>query len=96
MSLIDVRSVSKTFILHNQGGVQLPVLRNASFQVTAGECVVLDGPSGTGKSTLLKMLYGNYRADSGQILVQTASGIEDWSRFTHIGCCKFGATLWGL
>jgi alpha-D-ribose 1-methylphosphonate 5-triphosphate synthase subunit PhnL len=77
MSLIDVRSVSKTFILHNQGGVQLPVLRNASFQVTAGECVVLDGPSGTGKSTLLKMLYGNYRADSGQILVQTASGIED-------------------
>lgn len=77
MSLIDVHSVSKTFILHNQGGVQLPVLRNASFQVTAGECVVLDGPSGTGKSTLLKMLYGNYRADSGQILVQTASGIED-------------------
>lgn len=77
MSLIDVRSVSKTFILHNQGGVQLPVLCNASFQVTAGECVVLDGPSGTGKSTLLKMLYGNYRADSGQILVQTASGIED-------------------
>ena len=77
MSLIDVRSVSKTFILHNQGGVQLPVLRNASFQVTAGECVVLDCPSGTGKSTLLKMLYGNYRADSGQILVQTASGIED-------------------
>ncbi|MDP5325569.1 MAG: phosphonate C-P lyase system protein PhnL [Litorivicinaceae bacterium] len=77
MSLIDVRSVSKTFILHNQGGVQLPVLRNASFQVMAGECVVLDGPSGTGKSTLLKMLYGNYRADSGQILVQTASGIED-------------------
>ena len=43
----------------------------------AFECVVLDGPSGTGKSTLLKMLYGNYRADSGQILVQTASGIED-------------------
>ena len=77
MSLIDVRSVSKTFILHNQGGVQLPVLRNASFQVTAGECGGLDGPSGTGKSTLLKMLYGNYRADSGQILVQTASGIED-------------------
>jgi len=77
MPLIDVRSVSKTFILHNQGGVQLPVLRNASFQVKAGECVVLDGPSGTGKSTLLKMLYGNYRADAGQILVKTAAGIED-------------------
>lgn len=77
MPSIDVRAVTKTFILHNQGGVQLPVLRDVSFQVEAGECVVLDGPSGTGKSTLLKMLYGNYRADSGEIWVRTGEGVED-------------------
>lgn len=77
MPSIDVRAVSKTFVLHNQGGVRLPVLRDASFHVDAGECVVLDGPSGTGKSTLLKMLYGNYRADAGEIWVETPQGVED-------------------
>jgi alpha-D-ribose 1-methylphosphonate 5-triphosphate synthase subunit PhnL len=36
--------------------------------------VVLDGPSGMGKSTLLKLVYANYRATSGQIEVQQADG----------------------
>ncbi len=39
-----------------------------------GECVVLDGPSGMGKSTLLKMIYANYRAKQGSITVRSADG----------------------
>jgi alpha-D-ribose 1-methylphosphonate 5-triphosphate synthase subunit PhnL len=35
---------------------------------------VLDGPSGMGKSTLLKLIYANYRATSGQIEVRQANG----------------------
>ena len=56
-------------MLHNQGAATLPVLQNVNLTVTAGECVVLDGPSGMGKSTLLKLIYANYKASSGQIWV---------------------------
>src|SRR3979411_3542906 len=66
-AMIDISNAEKTFIMHLQGGVQLPVVRGVSFQVSAGECVVLAGPSGAGKSSILKMIFGNYRCDSGRI-----------------------------
>jgi alpha-D-ribose 1-methylphosphonate 5-triphosphate synthase subunit PhnL len=67
--LLELHDVAKRFVLHNQNGVELPVLAQASFRVQPGECVVLDGPSGMGKSTLLKIIYANYRASSGSITV---------------------------
>ncbi|MBW7982750.1 phosphonate C-P lyase system protein PhnL [Enterobacillus tribolii] len=66
---LRVENLSKTFILHHQDGVQLPVLNNASLDVGAGECVVLHGHSGSGKSTLLRSLYANYLPDNGHIWV---------------------------
>ncbi|AVF36013.1 phosphonate C-P lyase system protein PhnL [Rahnella sikkimica] len=67
---LRVENLSKTFVLHNQHGVRLPVFSNASLEVKAGECVVLHGHSGSGKSTLLRSLYGNYLPDSGKIWVE--------------------------
>lgn len=64
-----VSEVSKSFTMHLRGGLKLPVVANVSFSVAAGECVVLGGPSGIGKSSILKMLYGNYAVDAGQILI---------------------------
>jgi alpha-D-ribose 1-methylphosphonate 5-triphosphate synthase subunit PhnL len=43
------------------------VVSGVSFHVEAGECVVLSGPSGSGKSSILKMIFGNYRCDGGRI-----------------------------
>jgi alpha-D-ribose 1-methylphosphonate 5-triphosphate synthase subunit PhnL len=74
---LDVRGLVKTFVLHAQGGVQLPVLRGVSLAVAPGECVVLGDPSGAGKSTLLRAVYGNYRPQAGQILVRDADGVVD-------------------
>jgi alpha-D-ribose 1-methylphosphonate 5-triphosphate synthase subunit PhnL len=69
-TLLELTGVTKTFVLHLRGGTLLPVLREVSFQVHAGECVVLNGPSGIGKSCILKMIFGNYRADCGSISVR--------------------------
>src|SRR4030081_3409912 len=66
-AMIDITNAEKTFTMHLQGGVRLPVVRGVSFQVTPGECVVLSGPSGVGKSSILKMIFGNYRCDGGRI-----------------------------
>ena len=72
--MLQMKQVSKQFTLHNQHGAQLQVLHNVNLSVAAGECVVLDGPSGMGKSTLLKLIYANYRASSGLIQVMQANG----------------------
>ncbi len=64
-----VSEVAKSFTMHLRDGVRLPVVADVTFSVGAGECVVLGGPSGVGKSSILKMLYGNYAVDEGQILV---------------------------
>ena len=72
--MLQLKKVTKQFTLHHQHGVQLNVLNNVDMSVAAGECVVLDGPSGMGKSTLLKLIYANYRATSGEIEVRQADG----------------------
>ncbi len=72
-----VSDVSKSFTMHLRGGLVLPVVANVTFAVAAGECVVLGGPSGIGKSSILKMLYANYAVDSGQILIAHEGGIID-------------------
>jgi alpha-D-ribose 1-methylphosphonate 5-triphosphate synthase subunit PhnL len=75
--MIDVNNAEKTFTMHLQGGVELPVVRGVSFHVDAGECVVLSGPSGAGKSSILKMIYGNYRCDAGRIGVRHRGVVVD-------------------
>lgn len=74
---ILVSGLDKTYVLHTQGGLRIPVVRGAAFRVAAGECVVLAGPSGAGKSTLLRCLYGNCRPDRGHILMRAPEGMVD-------------------
>ncbi len=76
-AMIEISNAEKTFTMHLQGGVQLPVVRGVSFRVNAGECVVLAGPSGAGKSSILKMVFGNYRCDSGRIGIRHQGMVLD-------------------
>ena len=78
-AMLQLEGTAKTFVMH-MANARLPVLSNISLHVSAGECVVLDGPSGTGKSSILKMIFGNYRASEGRILVRDGEVWVDVAR----------------
>jgi alpha-D-ribose 1-methylphosphonate 5-triphosphate synthase subunit PhnL len=74
---IEAKGLNKTYILHVQGGAEIPVLADAHLAVNAGECVALHGPSGAGKSTLLRCLYGNCKPDAGSVMVKHQGDMVD-------------------
>lgn len=61
-NLIEFNKVTKKF-----GGVL--ALNNVSFEVGNGEFVFLTGPSGAGKTTILKLILGEISPDSGSVKV---------------------------
>jgi len=73
-ALLAIRGLSKRFTLHQRGGVALDVLRDFSLDLRAGECVAITGPSGTGKSTVLKCIHRTYRPTAGMITFTPAPG----------------------
>jgi len=64
LSLIDVK---KSYL--EPDGTRLPILDLPSFEVAAGEQVVIRGRSGCGKTTLLHSISGITRVDSGSIRI---------------------------
>lgn len=74
-SAIETIALCKTFTLHGRGGAKLPVFSNIDLRVRPGECLALTGHSGSGKSSLLRCLYGNYGATSGEVRIRH---LDDW------------------
>ncbi|MDR1110276.1 MAG: phosphonate C-P lyase system protein PhnL [Deltaproteobacteria bacterium] len=72
--MVRVGSLSKTFVLHLSGPAILRALEDVSFTVHSGECLAVTGPSGSGKSSLLRCVYGNYLPSSGEILIRDGLG----------------------
>ncbi len=73
--------VSKQF-----GGLQ--ALKNADFTVAQGEILGLVGPNGSGKSTMLNLISGVYKPDSGQILFLD----KDITKMPTHKICSLGIT----
>lgn len=63
-NLLRVENISKDY----EGR---PLLRDISFDVAAGEIVCILGPSGTGKTTLLRIIAGLEEADAGRVVFET-------------------------
>ena len=83
MKIIELKNVNKKFILHNQKGTVLNVLKNINLEIKTGECIALVGKSGIGKSTFLKMLYGNYLPSSGEINIYNNNKINIVNSLEH-------------
>jgi simple sugar transport system ATP-binding protein len=63
LALLDVRNVSKSF-----GAIR--ALHDVSFAVQPGEVVGLMGDNGAGKSTMVKLIAGNFPPSEGEVAVQ--------------------------
>lgn len=69
----DIRFEDVTF---SYGGD--PVLKNISFHAAPGETVAIVGETGSGKSTLTKLINRIYDADSGQVLIDGID-VQQWN-----------------
>lgn len=76
------------------------VLRNIGFSVSKGETVAIQGASGIGKSTLLYLLLGIYKCDSGEITIsdgekteKAGKGTRRFFAFTPQGNGLFSGTI---
>jgi lipoprotein-releasing system ATP-binding protein len=78
VAFVDVLGLNKVYTLGTQ---RIHVLRDLELHVAFGEMVAIVGASGVGKSTLLHLLGGLDRADSGEIVVADTSlrALEDAS-----------------
>ena len=62
MTLLDVRGVSKSF-----GAIR--AVNDISFSVAPGEVIGLMGDNGAGKSTMVKLIAGNFPPSEGEVAV---------------------------
>ncbi len=66
MSYIELKNVKKEYVM---GEVKIIAAHDVSFEIEKGELVVILGPSGAGKTTILNLLGGMDSATSGKIIV---------------------------
>lgn len=66
MAFIDVKNLSK---IYQMGEVKIKAIENVSFSIDEGELVVILGPSGAGKTTILNILGGMDSPTSGKIII---------------------------
>ncbi len=66
MAYIELKNVKKEYVM---GSVKIVAAHDVSFEIQKGELVVVLGPSGAGKTTILNILGGMDSATSGKIVV---------------------------
>jgi len=80
LSLLKFENVKKVYVMK-------PVIENFNLTVERGEVVRLEGPNGSGKTTIIKMACGLERPTSGKVLLE---GIPPWKPKAK---SKIGAVL---
>ncbi len=85
--LLLVENLGKSFRLHSRGGMEVHGFSRVGFRLEKGRLLALIGPSGSGKSSVLKTIYRTYLPSAGRILL-TSDGQE-----TDLASCSEGEIL---
>ncbi|MFH1890648.1 MAG: ATP-binding cassette domain-containing protein [Candidatus Kuenenbacteria bacterium] len=78
MGKIEFKNVSFSY----QSQSKTKILKNINITISPGETIALIGPSGGGKSTIVKLLYRHYDVTAGKILVDN-NNIRDYDIYKY-------------
>ena len=94
--MLQIDQLSKKFVMHIRSDAQIEGFDGISFQARAGELVAVTGPSGSGKSSLLKCIYRTYTPTGGHTRYRCQDGstvdlatAEPWE-IIHLRSCEIG------
>lgn len=71
-TVLKIENFSKSFVIHEQSKL-IPSSSNINLTVDEGKLTALVGPTGAGKSSILKSIYRTYLPSSGRLLYTTAT-----------------------
>lgn len=77
MKVLEVKNISKSFN-------KIKILNDFSLDINAGEIVSIIGPSGIGKSTLLRCICGLEKIDDGEIIINVNMLNKKISKLTNL------------
>jgi ATP-binding cassette subfamily B protein len=85
--LDELRSLEFDGVSFTHQSASMPALAGVSFRIARGDTLAFVGPSGAGKTTLVKLLVGLYRPQDGRVLYNGTPGeiIEPDALRTRIG-----------
>src|SRR6185295_97909 len=83
MPILEVSGYTKSFHIHHLNR-EIPVFDALDFRLSEGEFLLVTGPSGIGKATLLRCLYRSYRPTSGEALYHSRYGTVDLARAADV------------
>ena len=72
----EIRKLEFTDVGFMHQSASTPALTDISFEVNRGETIAFVGPSGAGKTTLVKLLVGLYQPKQGEILYNGVNGTD--------------------
>ena len=81
--VLCVEGLSKSFRMHHLGQ-SLHAFEGVSFTLNAGEFLLLKGPNGVGKSTLLRTIWRSYLPEAGHVWFTHGAGRIDLARAADV------------
>jgi alpha-D-ribose 1-methylphosphonate 5-triphosphate synthase subunit PhnL len=83
LSILDVQGFTKQFFIHHLQR-EIAAFADVTFCAAAGEFVLVSGPNGVGKSTLLRCLYRTYLPTAGRAIYRSTQGAIDLARAADV------------
>jgi alpha-D-ribose 1-methylphosphonate 5-triphosphate synthase subunit PhnL len=83
MTLLRVENYAKRFHIHHLDRA-IEVFEALTFTIAPGQFLLISGPNGVGKSTLLRCLYRTYLPSAGTALYQSLNGAIDLARAADV------------